>query len=171
MKKVIFFTIISVFLSNFNICAMEIDPAKLLAEAQGISYKDAKKVNYDSFQKIYTACKKVAGDNSNFMKKIGDYKTKFDNLYKANKDERAEFGKMSVYLSLLYLEALDVVKKKDVAVFDKEIKTQPTITTDKLFSMGAGPLDVKQPADEAAAELGINDWETTVDKIKNESRS
>ena len=171
MKKVLFFTICSVFLSNFNTFAMSIDPAELLKQAQSLSYKDAKKANNTSFQKIYKACKKVAGDDKSFMQTINGYKTKFDKLNKQKKDERSEFGKMSIYLSLLYLEAIKVVKKKDAAVFNKQIKKQPTITTDKLFNMGASPLELKQPSDEAAAELGISDWDAKADKIKNESRS
>lgn len=150
---------------------MSIDPAELLKEAQGISYKDAKKVSLGSFQKIYKACKKVAGSNKSFMKKINGYKNKVDKLNKANKDLASEFGKISVYLSLLYLEALKVVKPMDAEVFNKQIKKQPDITTDKLFNMGASPLEIKHPADEAAKDLGISDWDKKVDKIKTESRS
>jgi len=178
MKKMIFALTICGLLSNFH----QIQPfsffggeqkaEELLKEEEG-DFNQAKKVTYKYFKLIYDICKKEGSGKAGFISKINGFKAEVDKLKDAKADALTEFGKMSVYLTKLYLEAKKVVKPLNEAVFNEKIKRTPDQTADELFELGINPLEIKNAPKDAAPGMGISDedWEKMIDEAKAESRS
>jgi len=148
-------------------------PEELIKEEEGDPYEKAKEITYKYFTLIYDFCKQVGSNNSAFISKIDGFKSKVDSLKKAKADLISEFGKMTVYLTLLYLEAKKVVKPLDEKQFNEKIKRTPDQTADELFELGVNPLEIKNAPRDVAPSLGINveKWDQMVDEIKAESRA